>query len=328
MKKGVIIRRSLFFVFLILSVLLGNVAARIQILAETSLNLIDKTEKLNLSDSGIDESKLMQDDNVINILLIGADKRADWTEAGRSDSMMIATLDGKHKRLKVTSLMRDLYVEIPGHGLDRLNAAYAYGGVDLLYSTLAQNFNIKLDGYILVDFKAFKSVVNTIGGVNIEITDWEYNYLIKKYPTGSIQKLKPGMNLMNGTQALAYSRIRQDRSADFGRTARQRKVIQSVFTEVKEMPLSDVYMLINDVLPYVATDQTNEEITDLVKTVLTMGTTELDQFRIPVNGTYTDETVYQGGTKMQVLVPDLYANRNDLEDFIYNYDGGDAEYMP
>lgn len=328
MKKGVIIRRILFSVFMLLAVLAGNVAARVQILAENSLNLIDKTDKLDLSDSGIDESTLLQDDKVINILLIGADKRADWTEAGRSDSMMIATLDGKNKRLKVTSLMRDLYVDIPGHGQDRLNAAYSYGGVDLLYSTLAQNFNIKLDGYILVDFKAFKSVVNTIGGVNIEITDWEYNYLINKYPTGSIQKLKPGMNLMNGTQALAYSRIRQDSSADFGRTARQRKVIQSVFTEVKEMPLSDVYRLINDVLPYVATDQTNDDITDLVKRVLTMGTTELDQFRIPVNGAFTDETVYKGGTKMEVLVPDLYANKSYLEDFIYNYNGGDEEYMP
>ena len=103
----------------------------------------------------------------MNILLVGSNRRSDEEAAGRSDSSMIATIKFKTKELKLTSIMRDIYVEIPGHGRDKLNSAYAYGGVELLYQTIAKNFGIKIDKYCVVDFDTFEKVINEVGGIKI-----------------------------------------------------------------------------------------------------------------------------------------------------------------
>ena len=196
--------------------------------------------------------------------------------------------------------MRDMYVEIPGYTDNRFNAAYSYGGVRLLYQTIAQNFELKLDGYMVVDFAAFKTVIDTIGGVDIELTDWEHEYLTTAYKKGSVLKLKKGVNRMNGTQALAYTRIRQDKTADFGRTQRQRNVVESIFKEVKTMPMTKWITLAEEILPYISTDLTNDQIMSYMTSVITMGTTEINQMRIPVDNGYTNQTI----RKMQVLVID------------------------
>ena len=247
--------------------------------------------------------------------MVGADKRKAWKEAGRSDSVMIATMDLKHKQLKLTSLMRDMYVKIPGHGENRFNAAYSFGGVSLLYQTIAENFGIKLDGYVVVDFAAFKEVINTIGGVEIELTDAEYQYLVKAYANkdDSAKYVKPGLNLMNGNQALAYTRIRQDAKADFGRTQRQRNVLQSIFTKVKGMSIGELKDLMNKILPSIVTDLTNDEITSYLLSVVMMGTTKFEQMRIPVDNSFQDAKI----RGMAVLVLDFQKNQEALRNFIF-----------
>ena len=117
-----------------------------------------------LTDVKVDDN-LTFNKNVINILLVGSDHGAIKGDHGRSDSIMIATVNFKTKELKLTSLMRDMYVEIPGHGHNKLNAAYAFGGVELLYQTIAKNFGIKIDNYCVVDFSTFEKVINKVGGV-------------------------------------------------------------------------------------------------------------------------------------------------------------------
>ena len=259
----------------------------------------------------------MEDDRIINILLVGSDKRATWTQTGRSDSAMIATLDLKHKKLKLTSLMRDMYLTIPGYGENRFNAAYSFGGVSLMYETIASNFGIRLDGYAVVDFSAFKKVINTIGGVKITLTDEEHQYLTTAYKRGSVLDLQPGTNVMNGEQALAYTRIRQDAQGDFGRTERQRKVLQAIFTEAKSMSLAELISLAEELMPYISTDLTNDQIMSYMQSVLMLGTTQIDQMRIPIDNSYEQRRI----NNMAVLVPDMETNVNALQDFIYNYGG-------
>lgn len=295
------------------ALLAGHGVARVQYEITETLSLMDRESEMDLND--VEVGDLASEDKIINILLVGADKRESWSQAGRSDSVMIATMDLKHKELKLTSLMRDMYVSIPGHGETRFNAAYSYGGVSLLYQTIAENFGIKLDGYVVVDFAAFKNVINTIGGVEVELTQAEYNYLITAYANKktSVNKVKPGKNTMNGTQALAYTRIRQDNQGDFGRTQRQRNVLNAIFKEAKSMSLSELKNLAKEVLPCVVTDVTNEEVFSYLMSVIMMGTTEIQQLRIPVDNGYTQQRI----NNQAVLVLDWDMNKEALQNFIF-----------
>lgn len=305
---------SFVIVLLIISAVLGNRAAAFRWGLQNTLELMNKDVDTNLS--SINEELLkgtsVKDDDMISILLIGADKRESWKEAGRSDSCMIATIDMKHNKLKLTSLMRDMYLEIPGYGKHKFNAAYSYGGVELMYKTIVTNFGITVDGYVLVDFEAFKSVIDTLGGVDVKLTADEYNYLMKAYHRTSVLKLKQGNNRMNGTQALAYCRIRQDIRGDFGRTERQRYVISQILAAMKKEPLSKWYETAEAVMPLMTSDMNSDTILDYMKCVVLMGTTEFEQLRLPVDGSFSNGTA--GGQK--VLNVDLETNIQAYNEFI------------
>lgn len=316
-KKKKAVRRVLFSFLVLAAIVTGHLIARVQVQVTAALNTLDRSGGIDLSNVKVKNNNLGTDDRIINVLLVGADKREKWKQAGRSDSVMIATLDMKNKRLKITSLMRDMYVAIPGYNKTKFNAAYSYGGVELLYQTIADNFGMKLDGYVVVDFAAFKKVIKTLGGVKIELTQAEYQYLTTAYHRGTVLDLKEGINDMDGDQALAYTRIRQDAKGDFGRTERQRKVLQSIFNEVKSMSFSEDVKLAKEILPYVQTDLTNKEIISYLTSILTMGTTQIDQMRIPVDNSYTQDRI----NKQAVLIPELDVNTRALHDFIYDYKG-------
>lgn len=309
-------KRFLLVLGFLFAILAGIGVARVQYELDSTLNRMDRDSAIDLSAAVEGEDNLTSDDKIVNILLIGADKRESWSEAGRSDTVMIATLDMKHKQLKLTSLMRDMWLEIPGNGVNKFNAAYSYGGVSLLYQTIAANFGLKLDGYAVVDFAAFKDVVNAMGGIEIELDQAEYNYLIeayKNYPK-TVKKFKPGKTKMTGSMALAYSRIRQVGRSDFRRTERQRAVIQAMFTKVKSMSIGEIKGLAEKMLPNIVTDLSNEQIYSYMFSVLTMGTTKLHQFRIPTDGAHTPEKI----NGKDVLVVDLPANVEALNNFIFN----------
>lgn len=308
-------KRFLLVLSFLAAILAGVGVARVQYELDSTLNKMDRQSAVNLADV-VEEGSLTFDDKIVNILLVGADKRETWSESGRSDTVMIATLDMKHKQLKLTSLMRDMWVEIPGYGTHKFNAAYSYGGVSLLYQTIASNFGIKLDGYAVVDFKAFKEVINAMGGVEIELTQAEYNYLAKAYvrQPSIMKNLQPGKNTMTGAQALAYSRIRQVGRSDFRRTERQRDVIQAIFSKIKRMSIGEIRELADKMLGNIVTDVSNEQIYSYMFSVLTMGTTELQQFRIPTDDAHTPERI---GTE-DVLVLDLPANVAALNHFIFD----------
>lgn len=312
-KRKRVVKRVMSCLLVVLAIVSGSFTAKIKYEVTDAFSTMDRDKSSDLSNV-LDDSDLLSDDQIMNILLIGSDKRATWKQAGRSDSTMIATIDNKNKQLKLTSLMRDMYVDIPGHGKSKFNAAYSLGGVELLYETIAQNFNIKLDGYVLVDFEAFKSLIDEVGGVEVNLNQEEYTYLTTAYHRSSVLDVKPGLQTMNGEQALAYTRIRQVGNNDFERTQRQRNVMLSLFAKAKAMPFTKLFDLGKTVLPYVTTDFSNDEIFRMGKTVLFMGTTNIHQMRIPVDNSFKNQKV----NKAWVLDVDFPQNQQALSDFIFN----------
>lgn len=315
-KKKIIWNKVAFVALCLTAIVLGNVVGRLHAQINATLNK-KNASAIDLEEIVVDESNLSSDSDIINILIVGADKRESWSESGRSDCVMIGTIDKKHKRLKLASLMRDMYIDIPNHGKDKFNAAYSYGGISLLYQTIAYNFDIQLDGYVLVDFAAFRNVIRELGGVNVELTEAEADYLVKAYKHGTVAKVVPGMQKLNGAQALAYTRIRQDAAADFGRTQRQRTVMQAILTKAKTRSLSQLTDLAGSIMPYITTDLSNNEIIGYLSDVIRMGTTTFDQQRIPLDNSYTQQRV----NNQAVLVPDMETNKSALKEFIFDYAG-------
>ena len=172
---------------------------------------------------------------------------------------------------------------------------------------------------MVVDFAAFKEVIRKLGGVKINLTDAEANYLVKAYKKGTEAKVKPGLHKLNARQALAYVRIRQDAAADFGRTQRQRNVMQAILTEAKTKSVSEIMDLTGTLMKYVTTDLDNDTIYSYVKSLVMMGTTELEQKRIPVDNSYSSQRI---GTQL-VLVTDVDKNKQELQDFLFQYAGKD-----
>ncbi len=186
----------------------------------------------------------MSDSKVTNILLIGSDSRKD-DDAGRTDSMIILSMNSRSKEITLTSVMRDSYVEIPEHGWGKLNSAYTFGGAELLLDTIQLNFGVKIDRYVFVSFFSFINIVDAVGGINLDISDEEAQgmtdpmaeqnkYLKNKKGTDYLKK--GGKNIhVNGNQALAYARLRYVGNADFERTDRQRLVINKIVEKAKTL---------------------------------------------------------------------------------------------
>ena len=209
-KNRKIISKILFVLALCVSVFAGFWIARTQIVFSS----VNQNKDNAFKQVKLPKGNYKSDNNIVNILIIGNDyrKESGYSAAGLPDVMMIATLDKKHKNLKLTSLLRDQVVDIPGHGQNRLNSCFGYGedGPTLLYKTIAQNYNIKLDGYVEVGFDAVKAIVNAVGGVEIELTESEAAYLnaTNYIRPAKYRNVKAGTHILNGAQALGYSRIR------------------------------------------------------------------------------------------------------------------------
>ncbi len=263
-------------------------------------------------------NNLIQHKDLVNIMLVGQDRRPGENYVTRSDAMILCTFNKQDKTLTMTSFMRDLYVQIPGHGGNKLNAAYplgktSLGGMDLLAQTLELNFGVHVDAFVEVDFSGFEAAVNALNGVDITLTAEEAAYINERYDgkkTESNWPLKAGKNHLSGSQALFYSRIR-DIGMDFERTERQRKVMTALLTSVKNIGVNDALTLMNTLLPMIRTDMSNSEITSHLLSLLpVVASGNLQNQRIPANGTY--QLTYVGA--MDVVLPDYEANRQYLWD--------------
>ena len=272
--------------------------------------------------------EVKQRDDVINILLVGEEAIGSGTARGRTDSIMIASINFGQKAIKLTSLMRDLYVQIPGYQDNKLNSAYGSGGIPLLEETIELNLDIEIDGSVLVNFEGFESIIDSLGGVELSLTADEAYYLnhTNYVSNPSYRTLLEGTQILNGNQALGYMRIRYVRTADnvaddFGRTSRQRALLNAIFETYKTKSLPDLLLVINQLLPYVQTDISKTDIISYATSLVTMGMGELETMQIPQNNMY--DPLYVRG--MAVLVPHLPENVAALQEFIY---GSEEEEEP
>ncbi|GFR35989.1 LCP family protein [Thermobrachium celere] len=266
------------------------------------MNRVDKVE-LPKTNEELGITERVEDTGVINIALFGLDARS-VKERSRSDSMIVLSIDKKNKKVKMTSLMRDMYVNIPGRGGDRLNHAYAYGGPALAIKTINSNFGLDIKDFITINFWGLEDVIDTLGGVQIDIKPYEAKAL----------GLKEGPQILNGKQALAYSRLRYYGNGDYERTERQRRILNEIFKNVSVLNYNEVVKVIEKLLPHVQTSLSNMQIISLAKDVYDFKVESIEQYRLPVDGTFTSQRI----RGMAVLVPNIEENRNKLKNFIYN----------
>jgi len=253
-------------------------------------------EELGITEDSPDEKET----EIINILLFGLDRRSE-EETSRSDTIMIATIDKKNKTLKLTSLMRDMYVPIPGKADNRINAAYAFGGAALAIQTINTNFHLDITRYVTVDFFGLEKIIDRLGGVTINITPAE----------AEILGVSSGLQTLNGEQAVRYSRIRKIGN-DYERTKRQRSVISEIFKKAREINIIQYPDLIATFFPYIETNMSKLEIMSLAIQISSCKG-DIQEYRLPVDGTFQSRRI-QGKA---VLVPDIEKNTQLLKQFIY-----------
>lgn len=268
------------------------------------------------------ENAVHSNSKIWNILLIGSDSR-DTDSRGRSDSMILITLNKEAKEITATSFLRDIYLEIPGKGENRLNAAYAYGGAELLLDTLELNFKIKVDEYVKVDFFDFINIIDAIGGLSMDVGKAELevmngyiremNALLSKDKEEDVIE-EAGTYRLNGKQVLAYSRNRYTKNGDFDRTDRQREILQALLKKVYSLNPIELNNLLNTILPQITTNITEGDILLQLLSMPSYTEYKINQFCIPVQGSFTNRRI----NGMQVLCIDFVDNRKQLNSKLYH----------
>lgn len=254
-----------------------------------------------------------QGSHIVNIMLVGQDAR-EGEGRQRSDSMMLVTFNKKQGTITLTSFMRDQYVQIPGYGATKLCHAYAYGGMDLLNQTLYNHYGIEIDGNLEVNFSGFENIIDYLGGVDINLTKAEVKYL-KEAGYGYV---KEGKCRLDGETALLYSRLRSI-DTDYNRAERQRNVMMSLIEEYKGLSEFEMLGFLNDLLPYLTTNMTKDEIKQYAVDLLsTFSGAQINTLRIPADGTFTGGYVkvsdYSSKKLWCQLKIDFAANRDLLNE--------------
>lgn len=261
------------------------------------------------------------EDYVTNYLIFGIE---EFGGARNTDSMMIASINTKDDTLKLTSLLRDSYVDIQGYKANKLNSAYARGGARLLVDTIEKNYKVQIDGYVSVDFKSFEKIVDLLGGVTIELGKEEARYLNKTnyISQKKNRNVKKGVNHLNGNQVMGYVRVRKVKTLggvnnDYGRIVRQQRALKAIFDSYKSPKnLFKILSVTKESLGYVTTNLTQDQIEKAMADVVENKITTLDTFRIPADGAFDAPKKYNGITYPIVL--DWDKNRVELYKFIFD----------
>lgn len=312
--------RLLVIVFLELFILLLVIGV---VKVYTSINKI-KTD--NSQDENIQKNEDVElDKGYRNIVIFGVDSRQNSLEEGtHSDTIMIASLNKETKDVKLVSVYRDTYANIPDVGYKKINASYFQGGYSLALSTINKNFDLDITEYVTVNFQAVVDAVDLVGGITLDITEDELHYLngyvneLNKINGTDVPHLKSaGTQVVNGTQATAYARIRYTAGADYKRTERQRIVVQKVFEKVKNSNLATINAFINQIFPEIATNLSKMEILSLAKDVFDYDI--IDQTGFPFE---KDAHTYN---KVSYVFPiNLADNVTKLHEFLFDETG----YVP
>lgn len=271
----------------------------------------------------LDETDFKAKEGITNILLVGTDARPD-EDVSRSDAMMILTVDNISKKLKITSLNRDTYVKIPGHSKEKLTHAYVYGGINLLTETIENNFELDIQNYAIVNFLSFMDIIDALGGVEVNVKESEIdetNKFIKKetYPWSNSKEPmelieEPGVQVLNGYQALSFARIRKNDST-MERDRRQSEVIEGIIKGVQDLPVSKYPKLLNSVLPYVKTNMTPTDIISTGITCLNLIGEGINRLEFPIEENGMSEAVTLPGAGFVIKYDE--ESLEDLHNFIF-----------
>ena len=307
--------RNAFLVFLCL------VIVAVSCVGFYGYNTVDKLLSSFNTDEPLEENlyissdELYSDADQINILLVGVDAREGDTDS-RSDTMMLVTLDNKNGQIKLTSFLRDSYVEIAGRNRSsKLNSAYFRGGIQMLVDTLELNFGVEIPYYALVDFEIFTTIVDELGGINVDVTEKESYYTYHSGKVGVPVRIEAGEDvLLNGEQALWYSRIRY-LDSDFMRTKRQRKVISAIVEKALTKEIPELLDLAEAVMPLVKTNLDSDKIMEIgIDAVMDKAWSyPIVQHQIPANKTWSSKTITGVGS---CLVMDMEENRELFRSFL------------
>lgn len=263
------------------------------------------------------DSEFKEVEGITNVLLIGVDAR-NLDEPCRSDSMIIATLDNNNKKVKLTSLFRDTLVDIPGHGEAKLNAAYMLGGPELLMKTVKETYNVSIDKYIIINFWGFETIVDYIGGIEVDVKDYqleELNKYIGESTGGNDCPVeKVGIQTLNGKQALSYARIRYNVGDEYERTDRQREVIFKVIEKLQNTKPSKYLGIMNTMLEYIKTNIDPLEALNMAYTIYKLPSLDVEQLQIPLVALSETRNYKELGS---VFLMDRLQNASILYNFIY-----------
>lgn len=233
--------------------------------------------------------------DVYNILLVGTDLRSETEVTSRSDAMILISINKETKQIVATSFLRDTFVKIPRKEIyGKLNAAYAYGGIELLFETLEYNYGISVDRYVSVDFTSFITAIDIMGGLDVQVYEEEL-YWFNQYIHASNLLVEPAerehvdyvdyadgsYQHLNGKQALAYARFRYVGNGDFSRTDRQRRVVQCIFNQLKNLDVATLVELLNNVIPEITTNLTTEECMELILMLPEISKYQIVSWHIP-----------------------------------------------
>ncbi len=246
------------------------------------------------------------DENVVNILLVGIERNGG---AANTDSMILVSQNLETGKITMVSLLRDTYVDI--YGLDvkrKLNYAYSHGdGMQTLIDTVENTYHIFINAYASVDYDSFESIVDMLGGVSIELTEREAEYLnsTNYISDKSNRNVKAGINLLNGNQALGYCRIRkiptlEGVNDDYGRTLRQRKVLTSIFEEYKNESLTSMVSITNEILKSVTSNLSSDNIYIMLKALLENESKSIEQVMLPAEGLFKPVTLDVVGAVLSI----------------------------
>ncbi len=329
-------------VFLYLSNMLSKIGSLDFVSADASISAdalsgdasADAALQALLDLNGIDPTALSSE-HVTNILLIGYDLRTYETEEDanregavdtstqRSDTMIILSINQDTNQVSLVSLMRDMYVPIPGYNSNRLNTAFALGGADLLEETVESDFGVEISGTLAVDLAGFLDAMDVIGDVDVELTAEEAEYINEHSKFGTADdkwskvtedwNLTEGLNTLTPNQALAYARVRKFGNSDYDRTTRQRKLLFAIYQKILQAPLKDQLAIANEVLPCFSTNIPTGDLLNYVYAIISNHMEMRTDMRLPIDGAFTSSRI----RGMSVLVPDLAASRAALQLYLY-----------
>ena len=315
-------------IFLILTIfILSTVISTFIFLDKMKTVEISKEDKdLGISekkDTVIKDEKSDPKDDVINIALFGGDKRGKYDPV-HSDAIMILSIDKANNNIKLSSIMRDTYVNVYKHGMTKMTHAYAYGGPELAIRTLNENFNLNIRDYAFVDFFGFKDIIDSLDGIDVEVKKHEVKE-INKYikEVANIEGKSPslikesGIQHLNGAQALSYSRIRKVGNGDFERTDRQRKVMELLFERVMNAGITQYPKMVDSILPHVETSLSKMDVVKLGTQILSSDIKGIEQNCFPL----AENCIGKKIDGIFYIVSDLNKTENEIHKFIY----GDIE---